>query len=191
MTERSKSFTPYWEEVRTFLDFVTILADYAAAAAVTGVLRHTGGAFCTHFSIPKRRTGRVNSIIYTTSCHSRSLGYMRFDERSRVLRSDVFPKELRRLIGMKGESEKKSCRIPLVRFAHVLATQRHKGIEDINGYPAHRNLFDFTQSIVIVPDHLKLALTRNVMSLCFRVIALNEERRGIEILILDALHTKS
>ena len=161
---------PYGRTVRIFLDPVTFLADYPAAAKCTDSYGHTGNAYCTHCTNIKRAAPGGSKILSTPMNHSRRVGFHRSDARLSAIRKTRLKSDVYRNLGIKSGDEQSSQDLPLVALANSIRSaarpEQNEFGEDVSPL-----IFQSSLSCAAAPDHLFYGLTKNMLSVLFDAVS--------------------
>ena len=166
---------PYGRTVRIFLDPVTSLADYPAAAKCTDSYGHTGNAYCTHCTNIKRAAPGGSKILSTPMNHSRRVGFHRSDARLSAIRKTRLKSDVYRNLGIKSDDEHSSQDLPLFALANSIRSaarpEQNEFGEDVSPL-----IFQSSLNCAAAPDHLFYGLTKNMLSVLFD--AFSPDRRA-------------
>jgi len=177
----------YGRRVRIFIDPTTYLGDYPATAAISDTMGHTADAHCTLCAIRRKKGSRHGEIVFNCDINSRRIGYMRTDIRMKAIREGKLPSSLMNKLGSRCTTQSEASKLPGVLLGERMELLRNQIPLSEEGLPIFHPFFDSHQSAAAVPDHLLTGLIKNVITLCFEELRLNDLRAKYEYCIMDCL----
>ena len=153
---------PYGNAVRVFMDMVSFFAEYPAFTTMSDLWGHNGVAFCTFCTMRKREELCRRYLLFSHHMISRRMDFMRFDERTSVIRSGNPPTDLLKKLRLTTKPPEIAADSPFRRYSARVREAISKGAD-----LPQELIFDSFLNISASSDHLITGLISNVLHVCF------------------------